>query len=148
MAGTNVLHLRYAKRGDGTTVMDGATRARLIGNLDSKRSQAGGVELPSGDYKVGGAPQAVIESENFADVLAAMHGTLDAQVLVLGYADGTASGRKLTAKFATATQVGDSEFPPMEGGQGSVPRYQITLDLHAGDGVTTLAHALVDAADS
>ncbi len=142
-----IINLKYAKRGSGATTMDGAVRAKIVGNIETKVSRPGGSEVPNRSHKTGAAPQIIIETENFADVILAMAGTLDSQTLVLGYADGIANGRKLTCKFCTATQVGDSEFPPKEGG-GDVPRYQITFDLHQGTNVTTLALAIVDAADS
>ena len=141
-----ILHLNYAKRGTGTTVMDGATRARLMNNINTKMSRPGGAEVAARSYKTGAAPQVVIETENFEDVVAAITNLMDNQTIVLGYADGTALGRKLTVKFATGTAVGDSELPPAEG-EGNVPRYQITLDVHQGTAVTTLAQALVDVAE-
>lgn len=140
-----ILYTKSVKRGTGTTVMDGATRVRILGNLDVKTSQDGGLEVLAGSYKTGAAPQLVIETENFQDVLDAITGQMDNQVIVAAYADGTANGRALTVKYCTATAVGDSEFPPAEG-SGSVPRYQITFDVHQGAGVTTLAQAFADAA--
>lgn len=142
-----ILHLRYAKRGTGTTTMDGAVRARISGNIESRKSRAGAREVPDRQYKVGAVPQVAIETENFTDVISAIAGDMDEQTLVLGYADGTVNGRKLIIKFATATNVGDSEFPPKEDG-GTVPRYQITFDVHQGTGVTTLAEAFVDVSDA
>lgn len=140
-----IITLRRAARGSGTTPMPGAVRARIVPNAESRRSQAGGRDMLTGAWKLGAAPQVVIEFEGLADVLAAVKGQLEAQTLVLGYT-GAAGNRKLTIKYATAVQVGESEFPPAEGG-GDVARHQVTFAVHGGTGVDTLAEAFVEAAD-
>ena len=141
-----IINLRRAGRGtDGTTSMPGAARARLLGNLSKKTSQAGGGDMPAGAWKTGGAPQVVIEFEGLADAIAAIKGTLDNQTLVLGFV-GSSGNRKYTIKWCTATAVGESQFPPAED-DGSAVRHQVTFDVHQGTGVTTLAQAMVEAAD-
>jgi len=149
-----VIHVRYVGRGPaGETMMEGATRVRVPFNLNAKRQRAGGDELPQNVHVTGGAPQVIVETENFGDIVT-LFGVLNTEeVLVIGYktagAGMGAGNRTLTIKQAKVTAIGESEFPPAEDGP-QVPRYQVTFDVVKGeeDTVLTLATAIVDDAEA
>lgn len=143
---SEIINLRGAAKGTGSTLLLGARRARLIGGPAIKRAQATGGGIPAGAWKTGVASQVIIEVEGLAEPLNAIKGLLASQVLVLHYV--AASGnRKMTVQAATATAVGESRFPPREG-SANTQLSQITFDVH-GDGVIEdPTDAIVDTTDS
>lgn len=148
MAVAKIINLRGAGKGtDGATVLAGARRFTLIGNVDSKIEIGGAGEMPTGAHKTGAAPQIVTEHEGLLEPLNAIKGLLANQTLKLHYRASTGN-RVSTVTKVSATAIGEYEFPPAEG-QGNVPRCTITWDIHCdGVDVDTLAEALTDAVDA
>ena len=140
-----IINLRGATKGSGVALV-GARRARIVANPDIKRASAGGGGLPCGAWKTGVAAQVIVEVEGIDEVVNAIRGELTAITLTLHYV-GPDGPRRRTCKYATATAVGESRFPPAEG-RGATPLSQITFDLHAGSGIETPAEALDDASYS
>lgn len=143
-----IINLRGAGKGAaGSTVMLGARRASLVPNEDTAVARGSGpVGATQGAWVKGLAPQLIVECEGLTEAVLAITGQLKGQVIALHYVGG-AGNRKRTYKYATATAVGPSPFPPMEG-DGQTPLVAITFDLHCGSGVTSWATMQVDASDA
>lgn len=127
---TELLEIRWAYKGAGSTLMPGVVTARYERGAPQRLSHSGFGGAPVLARRTGLMPMLTLSVEGVSEAVAAIKGQLDAQVLVLHYLAGTGA-RKRTIKRMTATRCGPIVLPPREQG-GQSPLTDVEFRLHAG----------------
>lgn len=145
--GTAIINVRHVKRGaSGTTDLPSPTRARLVMNEVKKVSRPGNMIAPSDAFYTHVNAQIIIESEDYAALLAIMNAARIKEVCVVGYV-ASSGNRKLTITNVKWGELAESVFPPTEEA-GNTPRYTIIGTVVAAAEDDVLSDIFVDATDT
>lgn len=145
---TELLEIRWAYKGAGSTLMPGVVTARYERGATQRLSHSGFGGAPVLARRTGLMPMLTLSVEGVSEAVAAIKGQLDAQVLVLHYLAGSGA-RKRTLKRMTAVRCGPITLPPAEQ-DGQSPLVDIDFRLHAGTSSSEdqISELEVDAGDA